>query len=224
MYKDKDWSRFYSFSEVYEYHGHFVGPYDEKQRQPMKFEGKIDIPNSDGGFRLRSALEGEKGGGLSFSCKPLIEKLEKKPCPLRFGEIGCYFVRVKINGEQWDYIGKSAEKEKGIADRLREHLIKIAGTTSINYLRSTKKFTALHKHIREDSKLKIDSGLNPDFFKEHVSMAFVKVDPDSKTRIETVSKIEGMALALYKKINGDFPFLNSTDETKGLVGFEQLLI
>jgi len=215
----KDWSRFHSFSEVYEYHGHFAGPDDEKQRQTMEFEGEIGIPNSDGGFRLRSALEGEKGGGLSFSRKPLIEKLEKIPCPLRFGEIGCYFIRVKINGEKWDYIGKSAEEEKGIADRLRDHLIKIAGTTSINYLGSTKKFTALYQRIREDYKLKINS----DFFKEHVSMAFVKVDPNSKTKIETVSKIEGMALALYKKINGDFPFLNDTDETKGLVGFEQLL-
>ena len=219
MSKDfKVWSRFYNFSEVYEYHGVFG---ENSRRKEVTFEGITGKPHSDGGFRLRSALEGDKiGGRLSFSHEDLIDKLEETPCPIKFGDIGCYFVRVKVNDEIWDYIGKSAENKKGIADRLREHLIKIAGTGSLHHVESTSNFDALHKRLREDFNEELNSA---SFFPDHVSLAFVKVDPDSKTAIETVAKIEGTALAFYVEKKGCLPFLNKTDETKGLEGLAQLL-
>lgn len=210
------WSRFYKFWEVYEYYG----PFDESgqsSRKTVLFEGAQGVPHSDGGFRLRST----SGGRLSFSNIPLKTSLETFPCPLERSDIGCYFVRVCVENTVWDYIGKSVELTKGISDRLREHFIKIAGTTSINHLSSTKNFSSLNTELKTDFHL---SPNTPEFFDEHVELAFIKVDPAAVEFQQHVSKIEGMALVKYREAFGEFPKLNSTDETRGLKGFEGLLI
>ena len=210
------WSRFYKFWEIYEYLGHFDES-GESRRGKVLFDGSEGVPHSDGGFRLRSTM----GGHLSFSNIPLKTSLETFPCPLERGDIGCYFVRVRVEDTVWDYIGKSAELKKGISDRLREHLIKIAGTTSIHHVTPTRKFSSLNAELRTDFHL------NPNtsgFFDDHVELAFIKVDRTAAEYEQHVSKIEGMALAKYREMVGEFPRLNSTDETRGLLGLEDLLI
>ena len=209
------WSRFYKFWEVYEYHGHFDES-GESRRGKVLFDGSEGVPHSDGGFRLRATSEGR----LSFSSRPLKTSLEMLPCPLERGDIGCYFVRVRVEDAVWDYIGKSAELDKGISDRLREHLIKIAGTTSIHHVSSTKNFRSLNAELKTDLKLNPNT---QEFFDQHVELAFIKVDPEAVQYEQLVAKIEGMALAKYRDMIGEFPKLNNTDETRGLVGFENLL-
>ena len=217
------WSRFYKFWEVYEYHGHFDES-GESGRKKVVFESNEGVPHSDGGFRLRST----SGGGLSFSNIPLKTSLETFPCPLERGDIGCYFVRVRVEDTVWDYIGKSAELKKGISDRLREHLIKIAGTTSLHHVSSTKKFTVLNDELKTDFRLNPNT---PEFFERHVELAFIKinreaVEDDRRVRLyeREAAKIEGMALAKYREMIGEFPKLNSANETRGLQGLEDLLI
>jgi len=161
------------------------------------------------------------GGHLSFSNIPLKTSLETFPCPLERGDIGCYFVRVRVEDTVWDYIGKSAELKKGISDRLREHLIKIAGTTSIHHVTPTRKFSSLNAELRTNFHLNPNTS---EFFDDHVELAFIKVDRTAAEYEQHVSKIEGMALAKYREMVGEFPRLNSTDETRGLLGLEDLLI
>ena len=78
----------------------------------------------------------------------------------------------------------------------------------------------MRKELAAISDLEVDC---PAFFREHVSLAFIKVDRTSKEYAEHVSKIEGMALAFYKEKTGDFPNLNTIDETKGLDGLLPLV-
>lgn len=210
------WSRFYKFWEVYEYHGHFDST-GQSSRKATEFQGSKGIPHSDGGFRLRST----RGGRLSFSQIQLKNSLEKTPCPLDKGDIGCYFVRIRVEESVWDYIGKSAELEKGISDRLREHMIKIAGTDEIHHVSQTKNFSSLNSKLKVDFKIDPNT---PEFFDNHLELAFVKVDPAAVNYKEHVSKIEGMALAKYREVFGEFPKLNSTNETRGLDGLEYLLV
>ena len=217
------WSRFYKFWEVYEYHGHF-DELGESRRGKVLFDGNEGVPHSDGGFRLRST----SGGSLSFSNIPLKTSLETFPCPLERGDIGCYFVRVCVEDAVWDYIGKSAELKKGISDRLREHLIKLAGTTSLHHVSPTKKFTALNDELKTDFRLNPNT---PEFFDQYVELAFIKIDrvaveDDRRIRLyeQNAAKIEGMALAKYREKMGEFPKLNSANETRGLQGLQDLLI
>lgn len=208
------WSRFYHFEEVFEYHGVFDES-GKSSRTPKMINGITGVPHSHNGFRLRSV----KGGRLSYSKLPLKNSLDYLPCPLADGEIGCYLIRVNALGRQWDYIGKSRELAHGIWHRLLDHLIKIAGTEDANFNSSTSKFSQMHMDLRLE--LNIDPN-SANFFNDHVKFAFVKVDRSSAEYREHVSKIEGMALAFYKEKLGDFPNLNTTNETKGLDGFSQL--
>ncbi len=211
------WSKFYDFKELYEYHGHFDLS-GESSRGMKTFNGQEGHPHSDGGFRLRSTL----GGRLSFSSIPLKHSLEDLICPLYKGEIGCYFVRVKVENATWDYIGKSAELKKGISDRLREHLIKIAGTSEIHHVTPTKKFSKLHYDLKQTFCIDTNTA---EFFDRHVRIAFIKANREAKADIQQqqVGKIEGMALAQYRQLKGHFPNLNDTDETKGLDGLKALI-
>ena len=161
------WSRFYKFWEIYEYLGHFDES-GESRRGKVLFDGSEGVPHSDGGFRLRSTM----GGHLSFSNIPLKTSLETFPCPLERGDIGCYFVRVRVEDTVWDYIGKSAELKKGISDRLREHLIKIAGTTSIHHVTPTRKFSSLNAELRTDFHLNPNTS---EFFDDHVELALSRL-------------------------------------------------
>jgi hypothetical protein len=209
------WSSFYNFSEIYEYHGHFDS-FGRSSRGLRTFGGKEGRPHSDGGFRLRSALS----RNLSFSSTPLKASLDTLPCPLSKGDIGCYFLRIKVGERNWDYIGKSAESKKGISDRLREHFIKIAGTASIHHVSETKNFSRLEKILRTEFSLDPNSS---EFFDTYVQLAFIKIPRNSATATEQVSKIEGMVLARYFQKSGIFPELNDRNETKGLDGFDNLI-
>ena len=161
------WSELYNFSDIYEYHGHF--DYSEKSRRGIRtFDGEKGLPHSDGGFRLRST----QSRNLSFSNTPLKTGLDVRPCPLSAGDIGCYFVTVTVNEKFWDYIGKSAEPIAGISGRLREHLIKIAGTASIHHVSGTKNFAKLNEKLKTELSLNPNS---PEFFAAHVKLAFVKI-------------------------------------------------
>ena len=209
------WSRFFDFEEVFEYYGVF----DENslsRRSPKQIDGIWGKPHSDNGFRLRS----NEGGRRSFSNLALEHSLDDVPCPLLDGEIGCYLLRIEVQERRWDYIGKSRELEHGIWHRLVDHLIKIAGTEGANFNESTGKFAAMRKELAAIPDLEVNS---PAFFKGHVRLAFIKVERTSKEYAEHVSKIEGMALAFYKEKTGEFPNLNTTDETKGLDGFLPLV-
>ncbi len=211
------WSKFYDFKELYEYHGHFDLS-GGSSRGLTTFNGQEGYPHSDGGFRLRST----PGGRLSFSSIPLKLSIENLSCPLFKGEIGCYFVRVRVGSSLWDYIGKSAELKRGISDRLREHLIKVAGTSEIHHVTPTKKFSKLHYDLKQTFSIDPNTA---EFFDQHVQLAFIKVNREAKPHIQQlhVSKIEGMALAQYRQIKGHFPNLNDTDETKGLDGLKALI-
>ena len=209
------WSSFYNFSEIYEYHGHFDTA-GHSSRGLRIFGGEEGRPHSDGGFRLRSS----PSRNLSFSSTPLKTSLDKLPCPLSKGDIGCYFLRIKLGERNWDYIGKSAESQKGISDRLREHFIKIAGTASIHHVSATKNFSRLEKVLRTEFSLNPNS---PEFFDTYVQLAFIKIPRNSATATEQVSKIEGMVLARYFQKSGIFPELNDRNETKGLDGFDSLI-
>ena len=221
------WSRFYKFSEVYEFHGVF-DKNGGSTRQVKAFNGVEGRPHSDGGFRLRSTVNGR----LSFSDVPLTEPLVQVPCPLKLGDIGCYFIRITVGDNNWDYIGKSAELKKGISDRLRDHFIKLLGASEIGFSGTTQNY----EKVRQELKTLYDLDTNSvEFFKNHVQVSFIKVKrPDAQVctgcknplRLqykEHVSKIEGMALAIYFKEFKNFPVLNSADETKGLTGFKELL-
>ena len=209
------WSRFYCFSEVFEYYGVF----DESgfsKREQKQVNGVWGKPHSHNGFRLRSTL----GGRLSFSNIPLKQPLVDLPCPLQDGDIGCYYIRVEIDENRWEYIGKSRETVHGISHRLVDHFIKIAGTGAANFYGTTSRFYDMNEELK---KIYRSDPSNPEFFEKHVKIAFVKVDKTAEEYKEHVSKIEGMALAYYKEKIGEFPNLNSTIETRGLDGFSSLL-
>ena len=96
--------------------------------------------------------------------------------------------------------------------------------------------TENYEEVRQELKTQYNLDTNSvEFFKNHVQVSFIKVNrpnaevcPESKKRLkveykENVSKIEGMALAIYFEHFKVFPALNSAIETKGLTGFEELL-
>lgn len=209
------WSRFFNFEEIFEYHGVFDNS-GSSTRSPKQINGTWGNPHSDNGFRLRSV----EGGRRSFSGRNLKQSLDELPCPLFDGDIGCYLIRIEVQGRCWDYIGKSRELKHGIWHRLLDHLIKIAGTEGANFNSTTGKFSEMHKELAVNQDLNLNS---ESFFKNHVKLAFVKVDRASKEYAEHVSKIEGMALAFYKEKTGHFPNLNTTNETRGLDGFSPLV-
>ena len=214
--KINHWHRFYKFSEVFEYYG----PIDESGISASKiisnWKGKKGPLHTDNGFRLRSLSNG------SFRKTKLEESLSLCPCPLERGDIGCYWIRVSALNKNWDYIGKCGEKLNGIYKRLVDHLIKLSGTSKLRkQYKSTEKFSDLRKFLKKNN---IDTS-DAEFFKNCVQISFVKIKKSMKTPIakQKVSTIEGMALAAYRNKNKKFPDLNSSDETIGLDGIEDLL-
>ena len=73
------------------------------------------------------------------------KSLKDLPCPLKIGDLGLYFIRIKKDKNQYDYIGKSWEKKKGIMDRLKGHFQKIAGTSKNGNTGETVKFNDMRK-------------------------------------------------------------------------------
>ena len=216
--KDIKWSKFYSFSEVYEYHGVFCEDHNQltRQRNKKSFNGVDGIPHSDGGFRLRSENTCRK----SFDKVPLKIPLSTLPCPLNKGDIGLYFIRIQINRNKWDYIGRSYEEHKGIMDRLRDHFTKIAGTNLTNYGQDTVKFSELKDELFKNEGINTNTA---EFFNKYVKIAFLKTDKTEIDRNEKNAKLEDMAFAFYIGVTGDIPKLNKTKEVRGLEGLNFLI-
>ena len=221
---EPEWSKFYNFSDICEYHDLFDA-YGRSKRNPISHEGKTGRPHTDSGFRLRSWSS--KG---SFRGIPLSNSLEESPCPLDRNDWGCYFIRINLGGEPWDYIGRADTSSKevyGIWKRLYIHFTKIAGTTASNSGSPTKKFEAMRQ-----SAIKLGENTNtPEFFASRVQIALLKLD---KNIIE--NSYQGSVLAeqnahrLYKEKRGYLPKLCDTDESTevkspfGLSGLQSLII
>lgn len=218
--KDIKWSRFYLFSEVYEYHGLFVKNeryYTKgKKRNKKTVNGIEGTPHSDNGFRLRSQNTGRK----TFDNIPLKKSLSTLPCPLNVGDIGLYFIRIQIDQISWDYIGRSYEERKGIMDRLREHFIKIAGTTEGNFLDNTTKFSELKDKILKDYGINTNT---PEFFDKYLRVAFLITDKNEVDKNEKNAKLEDLAFAFYKGVKGHTPNLNKIKEERGLENLSSLI-
>ena len=170
-------------------------------------------PHTDNGFRLRSY---NPNASSSFKKIDLKYSLSDKPCPLTKGDIGVYWLKIICENDRWDYIGRSYD---GIPNRLKEHFSKIAGTTELADFEDPKKF----KEMRKDIKKKYNIiTWKPEFFDNHIEIALVKIDRNKTYHKEKINKIEGLALATYKRLNGNFPNLNDKNETVGLEGFDEL--
>lgn len=205
------WSRFFDFDEIFEYYGLFDES-GKSSRKEVEHDGKRGKPHSDNGFRLRS----RSANRLSFSDKELIKTIEEVPCPLHYGDWGCYFVRVVLGNECWDYIGKAKDsghqKSYGIWYRLYHHMIKIAGTTGANSGKSTVNFDAMRERASMIQRLEVNS---PEFFSRNVKVALLKIDNKDNNMSRNLSALaEQNAHRLYKEIRGHLPKLCDKDESK----------
>ena len=214
MKKLQEWSKWYSFSDVYEFYG-IIEQNGTWRAKHVKWNNERGPAHTDNGFRLRSYAGG------SFKDYLLSESLDEKPCPLTKGDIGVYWIKVQFQGKTWDYIGKCGELKWGIPKRLMDHFSKIAGFEQVRkQLRNTANFEELRSYLA--GKRVDPSHPGNHFFDKHVQMAFVFTSSKEKTFLERIAKIEGMALQTFKFKNGSFPKLNSTDETAGMAGYDSL--
>ena len=210
-----EWSKWYSFSDVYEFYG-IVERKGAWKAKHVEWNHDRGPAHTDNGFRLRSYAGG------SFKNYLLMESLDKNPCPLTRGDIGVYWIKITFRRETWDYIGKCAELKWGIPKRLMDHFSKISGFGEIrDQFSTTENFQELRNYFKGKGVDPSDPGNH--FFEKHVQMAFVFVTGKEKNNVERISKIEGMALQAFKFRNGSFPRLNSTNETAGMGGFDILL-
>ena len=220
-----EWSRFYNFSEIWEYHGLFDA-FGRSTRTPITHEGKTGRPHTDSGFRLRSWPSTRN----SFRDIPLSESLENLPCPLDRNDWGCYFLRIELGDDFWDYIGRSKAGSKeggyGIWKRLNLHLIQIAGTTASNSGDPTKAF----ERMRECADGLGETTNSPEFFASRVKIALLKLD---KNAIEDSYKASVLAEQNAHRLYIDkiryLPKLCDTNEATesksqfGLAGLESLI-
>jgi len=219
------WSDWLNFSQLYEYYGlvdDTGGP--NQSRKILNYLGKTGRPHQDDGFRLRSNQKPATGSQLD-----LAVSLQDQPCPLKIGDLGCYWLRIEVpNKIIFDYIGQSAEKKSGhwgIPQRLTDHFRKlccIPDTSNLSWddirgVSPTKKFSEASKLIKG---LGLGDLTDPksEFFNKYVKLKLLIV-PDTTNSAKTIHRIEGMAIAAYKQKYGDFPHLNDRDETIGLDGF-----
>lgn len=224
--KFDEWSEWYNFGELFEYHGLIGKSKSKKWKKHLGVEGPLA---NDDGFRLRS-----KNYKSPVFQEPLLKSLQQVPCPLDDGDVGVYWFQIKHDGFQYDYIGKCAEKYDGIRKRLTQHFRKICNVKDHPYqkdipapLRFTKgdeRGFSITKKYKKASDFIRDSGLDPSnpeeyFWDKYCRIKIVKVDPSKKTMPEKVHRIEGMALQSFFNKFGRFPSLNSSDETIGMKGF-----
>ena len=219
------WSSWLDFSQLYEYYGlvdDTGGP--NQSGKTLSYLGKTGRPHQDDGFRLRSNPKPSTGNWLDLNVS-----LDDKPCPLKIGDLGCYWLRIEVpNKILFDYIGQSAEKKSGhwgIPKRLTEHfrkLCSIPDTSNLSWadirgVSPTKRFSDASKLIKE---LGVGDPTDPksEFFNKYVKLKLLIV-PDTTHSAKTIHRIEGMAISAYKQKYGDFPHLNDRDETIGLDGF-----
>lgn len=224
--KYDEWSRWFKFGEVFEYHG-LIGPSNsQKVRKHLDVEGPLA---NDDGFRLRS-----KEYQRPVFQDHLLKSLQQVPCPLEHGDVGVYWFQIKHEDFRYDYIGKCAENQDGIRKRLTQHFRKICNVKDHPYqdsiadeLRFTERdergFSVPEKFKKASDRIR-DCGLDPSnpkerFWDKHCRIKFVKIDPTKATMPEKVHRIEGMALQLFFDRFGNFPSLNTSDETRGIKGF-----
>ena len=220
------WTRWYGFHEIFEYHGPINFEYKKTNQKIYKYKDLSGPLHTDDGFRLRSM------GRFSNKKFPLETPLSKLKCPLSNGDIGCYWIKIqKTNSFEYNYIGRTWELKNGIRKRLTSHLRELSdlpndinGSFKLKDIRGIgefrKKFTEASIIIRKKIGNISDPSLN--FFRDYVTIKFIKIPASNKEPEATkrdIAKIEGMALAAYKHSYKDFPNLNSVDETSGLNGF-----
>ena len=220
------WTRWYRFHEIFEYHGPIDFEYKKTNQKIYKYKDLSGPLHTDDGFRLRSM---ERFSNKNF---PLETPLSKLKCPLSNGDIGCYWIKIKkINSFDYNYIGRTWETKNGIRKRLTSHLRELNdlpndpnGNFKLRDIRGIGEFRKKFKEASAIIRKKIGNISDPslNFFKDYVTIKFIKILPGTK-KTETIerdiAKIEGMALAAYKHNYKDFPNLNSVDETSGLNGF-----
>ena len=222
-----NWSKWYKFSELYEYYGPIINSGKiNKIRKMFSYNNTEGNLHEDDGFRLRSK---EK---FSYDKIPLKVSLEDLPCPLRNTVVwGCYWLRIKPNNQtkiNYNYIGQSTDSANGLRKRLTSHFREICDLPSDpNINIEWKDIRGLNKP-RDKFKLASEtirkywgnhSDPNKLFFDESVSIKFIEVNKRKpEDAIKEVHRIEGMALAAYKNLYGEFPNLNDRNETRGLNG------
>src|SRR6056300_135053 len=111
------WSRWYKFSELYEYYGPVINSGKiNKNRKIFSYNNIEGNLHEDDGFRLRSKES------FSFDKIPLKVSLEDLPCPLKNTVVwGCYWLRIKTNNQtkiNYNYIGQSTDRANGLRKRL----------------------------------------------------------------------------------------------------------
>lgn len=197
------WSPWYTFGQLFEYRGLIDETGKTKRKIKATWKGSTARLHRDNGFRLRS-FDYRSG---SFSNLPLKLSLEEVPCPLIKGDLGVYWLRIKTEQGQYNYIGLSRAEKPSMFKGLIHQFTNIAGTAehSSGY-RDTEEF----KVFREDmKKLDLDNDSSY-FFGKYVEIAFIKVE-DSKSVRDKIVKIRGEAMQEFKDKFGHFPELNSRD-------------
>jgi len=177
------WSPWYRFGQLFEYRG-LVDETDKTKRRRKKvtWKGSAGFMHRDNGFRLRS-FDYTSG---SFSNMPLWVPLEDLPCPLSKGDLGVYWLKIKTDQGQYNYIGLSGSGQTAIFKRLVDHFTKIAGTFEHSAgFKDTENF----KDFREDMEEFYRDADSPDFFEKRVEIAFVKVKSKKLTPKE-INKIK----------------------------------
>ena len=206
----ENWTKWINFGDIYEYYGLLDFTNTTSRKELITFNGQNGRPFQDNGFRLRSKEYNYgyfKNKNIDYITNSEETNILEETFP------GNYWIRVFSDDKIFNYIGKS---KSTIHERLLHHFIKIAGTCEYaggRYNKDAKKFIDMRDYFKNQN---IDTS-EPSFFYERVKICFITFKK-SKTIIEKVHKVEGLALQLYKNKFGNFPELNSTDETKGLEG------
>lgn len=220
--QEAKWTKWVPFSQLYEYFG-FIDDSGGKNRSKMRltYLGKTGPPHTDDGFRLRSNTH-----PASTSSFELKESLEDLPCPLNKGDMGCYWLRVNVPNQIFDYIGQCAEEKHGMTKRLTNHFRKlcaIPARTDFKWkkeIRGVSTTELFEKASEKLASLGVGELSDPKslFFEKYVTIKYIVVPPSAGAS-KKIHRIEGMAMARYELEYGRFPNLNARDETIGLKGF-----
>ena len=219
------WTRWYKFNEIFEYHGPIDFEYKRTNQKIYKYKDLCGPLHTDDGFRLRSMER------FSNRKLPLKTSLNKLKCPLLNGDIGCYWLKIqKINSVHYNYIGRTWEIKNGLRKRLTSHFRELCdlpndinGNFKMKDIRGIGKFRKKFKDASIIIRKKIGNLSDPslNFFNNYVTIKFIKIPQTTKEKENIkreIAKIEGMALAAYKFNHKNFPNLNSINETLGLNG------
>lgn len=199
------WTKSIPFPVIAEYYGLVNDITTISKRSVVTFEGKTGPKHKDNGFRLRSGLVNFRTSWYGIELK---QSLEQVPCPLDPEDRGVYWITVTLSdNSRWDYIGE-ADGEP-IWERLLQHFIKIAGTTTYNGKTADAAGYKIFREYLVKNKLSVD-------FDRDVVLRFnkIKQSTDSKKKIH---KGEGMAIESFKNLFNHYPALNTRNESANLM-------